>query len=847
MSHVLSSLGPVRGPDGQETTLVCQFAHRTSSQGDLWFGGDILAFTVPLVSLQLIVVFVLSSSVWFLMKPFRQGLISAQIIAGIIISHSFFGQVGGSLFSEKLFSSRAKWMLETSANMGLMFYMFILGVQIDLKLLRKLNKNAVVIGASGFLLPLIAGLTSVIVAFQIKGLHASVMQSLPIVASMNAISSFPVITSVLSDLNILNSDIGRIATLASLVSDICNYILSFVLGTVAMCVATKKLAALLPVLSVVVFFFVILLVLCPMIILSARQAAKNGQQLKQTEFLLIVLMVMVCGLGAQLIGQPAELGTFVLGVLIPDNIGSAFLGKMDIITSGLLVPAKFMIIGMKINILDVKMASGAVIEMVILISYTVKFATVFLLGRRYNIPARNAVCLGLIMCCRGVIEATLSSTLEEDGVINAEAYTLILLSMLIVTGIARPLIAFLYDPSAKYLGHHNNCTDLLKHHNNRADLRVLVCLHNAESVPTLIDLLTATSPSLPDQTTSVFVLNLVELKGRASSASMLEANTGRGQLTVSKSWSRHVKKAFDLFADRHRESVNVRHFTSVTPFLSMHDDICSMALEEKANIVVVPFHKQWTINGGIGTNSHSVRTVNYNVLSKSPSSVGILIDRGYISRNQRVGAHLTLFQVTLLFLGGVDDCEALAFCYRFVGKSNVWLTVIWIRGDDDERENISREDIEMLNKFRAATNGHGNVIFREERVKDAIGTTQVIRSMDERYNSSSCYSSSYSSCNGGSACDLCVVGRHHDPNSTMVQGLMEWNELPELGLIGGMLASPDFYFSVLVVQREPRQTASENKDVLRSISCMYRQPTTANYNINNDYPPHRRPASFMLR
>lgn len=87
--EVSSSIGYVQGPHGQET-LVCQFIHRTNSQGSTWFGGDPFAYTVPVVLLQFVAIFAVTSVVWFLLKPFKQGLVSAQLIVRPFSSRYFW-------------------------------------------------------------------------------------------------------------------------------------------------------------------------------------------------------------------------------------------------------------------------------------------------------------------------------------------------------------------------------------------------------------------------------------------------------------------------------------------------------------------------------------------------------------------------------------------------------------------------------------------------------------------------------------------------------------------------------------------------------------------------------------
>lgn len=361
--------------------------------------------------------------------------------------------------------------------------------------------------------------------------------------------------------------------------------------------------------------------------------------------------------------------------------------------------------------------------------------------------------------------------------------------MLIVTGIARPLIAHLYDPSSRYLG---MCKNSIMLNQPNDELRMLLCIENADTVPTLISLLEAMQGNRP---ITLFALNLMELKGRG--AAVLEQTDANSKLPT----SNQAAKALNALAERNMGRLIVRHFTSIAPFASMHDDICTLAADQVTNIVVLPFHKQFTIDGAVGTTSPSLRMVNQNVLAKSPCSVAILIDRGQIVACSKPSP---VFHVCLLFLGGMDDCEALAYLTGFIHNQMVAVTFIWIRPWEEAGQQAEAGmEVEMVSQFKARTAGNERVTCKEELAKDAIDTTRVIGSLKD-YN-----------------CDLCIVGRYHEPDSEILAGINDWSECPELGIIGDMLATPDFQFSVLVVQQQPPGMDSSEAPGLQPVASGY--------------------------
>ncbi|KAL1558793.1 cation/H(+) antiporter 14 [Salvia divinorum] len=757
-----STSGNVEGPRGEEEVLICQFIHMTNSQGSTWFGGDPFSYTVPLLLAQFSLIFVITSLAWLFLRPCKQGMISAQLIGGIIMGKSGLGRI--KAYNDKIFPASGRQILETSADLGFILYLFIIGVHVDLNLVRKVERYAVVIGVSCYAMPLIIGLSVIFMLTNTMDLDPETKSCLPFVASLTSISSFPVITSLLADLNILNSEIGRMATLASLVSDICNYGLSLIFGGLVVYLISREFAVIMSVICAIVFLLVIMYVLRPMITYVAKRVPE-GHQIKESQFVVVVVLVLICGLGSEILGQPAGLGTFVLGVVIP-NGGNLFADKMETFNNGVLVPAKFVISGLIVDVSSIHALSGLAYAIVLLICYTCKFLSVYIISLYYKLPSRDACALALIMCCKGAIEAALYITLFEDGIIGRQAYCMLLLSSLLVTGIARPLISHLYDPSSRYLG---LCKNSIMLNQPNEELRMLLCIHDVDNIPTILTLIDAMHGNRP---IALFALNLMELKGRG--AAVLEQTP---DIT-----NNQAAKALNSLADRIAGHLVVRHFTSISPYASMHDDICTLAADQVANIAILPFHKQYTMDAAIGASFPSVRMVNQNVMDKSPCSVAVLVDRGQFLANHKSNQS---FHVCLLFLGGMDDCEALALCTSFIHNHNVTITFVWIRPWDHAKYTQQNMEMEMVNQFKVKTMGNHRINYKEELVKDAIDTTSVIGSLK------------------GYDFDLCVVGRSHDAESEMLAGINEWSECPELGLIGDMLANPDFHFSVLVVQQQP--------------------------------------------
>ncbi|KAI3867945.1 hypothetical protein MKW92_049906 [Papaver armeniacum] len=264
-----------------------------------------------------------------------------------------------------------------------------------------------------------------------------------------------------------------------------------------------------------------------------------------------------------------------------------------------------------------------------------------------------------------------------------------------------------------------------------------------------------------------------------------------------------IIKSFTLYAHHNRGIVSVSSFTAISPYNTMHDDICSLGLDKRTSLIIIPFHHQ----PAILTQSKStttIRRVNINVLNKAPCSVGILITKGPTKPPSLGGINCNSSpsNVAVIFLGVPDDREALAYGARIGDEINVKLTVIRFMHSGERNQQKSKEkrkDQDTVNGFRLQTAGSKNVEHIEEMVKDGVELISSIKGIESSF-------------------DLLIVGREHGKvSSKLLEAFNEWNEFPELGVIGDMLVSSDSKTSesILVMQQRPQKKKKQKKSSKR--------------------------------
>lgn len=115
-------------------------------------------------------------------------------------------------------------------------------------------------------------------------------------------------------------------------------------------------------------------------------------------------------------------------------------------------------------------------------------------------------------------------------------------------------------------------------------------------------------------------------------------------------------------------AVTAHVYTAISPPSLMHEDVCHLALDKVASIIILPFHLRWSGDGAIESDYKNARALNCKLLEIAPCSVGILVGRSTIHSD-------SFIRVAMIFLGGKDDREALCLAKRATRNPRVNLVV----------------------------------------------------------------------------------------------------------------------------------------------------------------------------
>ncbi|XP_042503576.1 cation/H(+) antiporter 15-like [Macadamia integrifolia] len=795
------SISDTKGRDG---IVVCYAPNMIRTSGVLQ-GDNPLDFSLPLFILQVTVIVLITRCLVFILKPLRQPRVVSEIIGGVLLGPSVLGR--SKQFAETLFPLRSTMILETMSHIGLLYFLFLVGVEMDLTVIKRTGKKAFTIAISGLILPFIIGASYAIILGRMEE-EVAINKNTPNQGKVFflfsgvalSVTAFPVLARILAELKLLSTELGKVAMSAALVNDI----LAWTLLSLSIALGENRkvsLASLWVILSTIGFVLFCIFVVRPAIRWIIRRTPE-GESFNEFYISLILTGVMVCGFITDTIGSHSIVGAFVFGLIIPNGpLGTQLLEKLEDFVSGLLIPLFFTMSGLRTKMGDVGAPEWGYAFFTFILASLGKVGGTLLICLYYKMQISEGLTLGLLMNTKGLIEIIVLNVGRDQEVMDDNAFALLVLMTTLMTSIIMPIVHEFYRPARRYVPYKLRTLQSSK---PDSELRILACVHTPRNVPTIISLLEASHPTKKSPI-SVYALHLVELTGRASAMLIVHENhnSGRPAVNRTQAQSDHIINAFENY-EQHMGGVSVKPLTAISPYSTMHEDICNLAEDKRVAFILVPFHKQQTVDGGMEATNPAFRAVNQNVLANAPCSVGILVDRG-LGGGSRVASSHTTHHIAVLFFGGPDDREALSYARRMSEHPEVNITVLhFIAGDnavepvipsndrndikilnvitDNDREKL--QDDHFINEFRMKNINSDSIVYREMVVNNGEETVAVIRSMDNIY-------------------DLFIVGRGQGMISPLTAGLTDWSECPELGAIGDLLSSSDFAatVSVLVVQQ----------------------------------------------
>ncbi len=609
---------------------------------------------------QAVLIVAISRVLGFLLRRIGQPMVIAEIVSGIVLGPSLLGWLWPDLW-QVLFPANAVALLSMLSQVGLVLFMFLVGLELDLKLLRGSGQASLVISNSSIALPFALG--AGLALYMHRSLADPSVPLLSFTLFMGAamsVTAFPVLARILNERRLLQTKIGILSITSAAINDVTAWcMLAFVVSIVRSTgIAAALQTTLLTLLYLAVMFFAVRPVLSRV---AARSLGREGLNHNVVAATLVALLLS--SLVTEFIGIHALFGAFLLGAILPktDGFAATLAEKLEDLVLVFLLPLFFAVSGLRTQIGLLNTTHGWGLFGLILIAACLgKFGGSTLAARITGLTWRESSAIGILMNTRGLMELVVLNIGLDLGVISPTLFTMMVLMALLTTFITSPLLQLIYPHEQKTRELAGNSFDpassgqlstanpaksaaspdvVLPRVDAQANVRpgfvVLMCVAFERSGPALVALASALVGRVSSASTPrnrLYALRLIPPSDRLSDY-------------VQPSQPQPEQVLAPLLARAAELGASVRPLAFVSP--QPGRDICNVAEVKGADLVLLGWHKPILSGNVLGG---TVREV----LSSAPMDVGVLIDRG-------LGA---IRRVLVLYHGTADDLAAVRIARR---------------------------------------------------------------------------------------------------------------------------------------------------------------------------------------
>lgn len=361
-----------------------------------------------------------------------QPRVMGEIIAGILLGPSLLGQVWPEA-EQYLFPPDVIGGLRAIAQIGLVLFMFLVGLGLDMEHLRGQGHRAVVISHASIVAPFALGALLAVWLHPRLGGDSDLLGFVLFIGAAMSITAFPVLVRILQDTGLDSTRIGAMALTCAAVDDVTAWCVLAVV--VAIVQSSGPGDVVLTVLSAVVFTSVMLVLIRPLL-----------KRVDRIPLPVAVAFALLCAWGTEIIGIHAIFGAFLAGTVLPrtPSIRDAFTSQLETAIKVVLLPVFFAVVGLstQFGLLD-SWSLWAVALAVVAVAVAGKVGGSSLAARSLGESWTDALTLGVLMNTRGLTELVILAVGLELGVINDTAFTVMVLMALVTTLMAAPLLRLL--------------------------------------------------------------------------------------------------------------------------------------------------------------------------------------------------------------------------------------------------------------------------------------------------------------------------------------------------------------------------------------------------------------------
>ena len=391
------------------------------------------------VLLALTVIMITARVVGAIFARFNQPAVIGEVVGGILLGPSLLGRLSPELMAALLPADAAPF-LNVIAQLGVILYMFLVGLELDLGVMTTRVSTTIVISQSSIIVPFALGSAlATALAGEMAPPGVAFSSFLLFFGVSMSITAFPVLARILGDRGLQRTEMGTLALTCAAINDAIAWcLLAFVVGVMQDTAADA-------IWTVALTFLYIALMLTIGRAIVARAVARLDQspRIGERSLALVLVAVLLSAVATEFIGIHAIFGAFLLGAVIPHHsrVAVQVTERLADLVRVMFLPAFFAYTGLRTEIgLVHTVYDWLLCTLIIVIATAGKFGGTALAARVMGLNWRNSAALGILMNTRGLVELIVLNIGLDLGVITPRLFTMLVIMALATTMMTSPIL-----------------------------------------------------------------------------------------------------------------------------------------------------------------------------------------------------------------------------------------------------------------------------------------------------------------------------------------------------------------------------------------------------------------------
>ncbi|MCX4800054.1 MULTISPECIES: cation:proton antiporter domain-containing protein [unclassified Streptomyces] len=373
----------------------------------------------------------------------RQPTVIGEILAGIALGPSLLGLLPGDL-TARVFPTEARPLLSAIAQIGLLLFMFILGWELDPRLLSKSKEAVAAVTVGSIVLPFALGIGAAAMCYGdhsiVAGKQVPFLAFALYVGVSMSVTAFPVLARILTDSGLGQTRVGVLALASAALGDIVAWcLLAVIIGLATTGSATGGFAVIIGWSAVYIIGMAVLV--RPLLAKVTSRLVERGRTLHLVA--LVATGVFLSSCATSLIGIHAIFGAFAFGIVMPRHprrtLEPAVQQPLQNIARFLL-PVYFVVTGLSVDVRALGANDWLVLGLLLTVACVGKVVGATLPARWTGLPWRESLGVGVLMNTRGLTELIILNVGLSLDILDDRLFTIMVLVALITTGMAGPLL-----------------------------------------------------------------------------------------------------------------------------------------------------------------------------------------------------------------------------------------------------------------------------------------------------------------------------------------------------------------------------------------------------------------------